>query len=155
MRHLLGAALLLLLSSRSCHGLSSVPRPSSLKLYYFDFPFWRAEIVRLSLFLGDVPFEDIRDQKASDLKAAGKLTFGAVPVLEVDGKILSQTQAMATYAAKLAGIQPADPWLQAKIDECINVRRHILLYALPRARLPAAPPPPAPAAASSPSEGAI
>jgi hypothetical protein len=78
-----------------------------------------------------------------------------VPVLEVDGKILSQTQAMATYAAKLAGIQPADPWLQAKIDECINVRRHILLYALPRARLPAAPPPPAPAAASSPSEGAI
>jgi len=82
--------------------------------------FWRAECVRMGLFLGDIPFEDIRDQKSIDLKAAGKLTFGAVPVLEVDGKILSQTQAMASYAGKLAGLQPGDPWLDAKVDECLN-----------------------------------
>ena len=53
--------------------------------------------------------------------AAGKLTFGAVPVLEVDGEILSQTQAMAVYAAKLAGMHPTDDiWAAAKVDECIN-----------------------------------
>uniref|UniRef100_A0A7S4I056 Glutathione transferase n=1 Tax=Odontella aurita TaxID=265563 RepID=A0A7S4I056_9STRA len=95
-------------------------RPSNIKLYYGDMHFWRAECVRLGFFLGDVPFEDIRDQKRDDLKAAGKLTFGAVPVLEVDGKMLSQTQAMAVFAAKLSGIHPEDPWLAAKVDECLN-----------------------------------
>ena len=90
------------------------------QLYYFDFAFWRAEAVRLGLFIGGVPFEDIRDQKASDLKEAGKLTFGGLPVLEVDGKMLSQTQAMAVYAGKLAGIHPDDPWSAAKVDECLN-----------------------------------
>ena len=29
--------------------------------------------------------------------------------MEVDGRMLSQTQAMAVYAAKLAGLQPEDP----------------------------------------------
>ena len=91
-----------------------------LKLFYFDAPFWRAEIVRLALFIGEVPFEDVRDQKSADLKAQGKLTFGAMPVLEVDGKILSQTQAMAVFAAKLAGLHPDDAWAAAKVDEAIN-----------------------------------
>jgi len=99
---------------------SAIARPASLKVYYGDMPFWRAEVVRLALFMGDVPFEDVRDQKRVDLIAAGKLTFGAVPVLEADGKILSQTSAMAVYAAKLAGMHPEDAWDAAKVDECIN-----------------------------------
>jgi|TARA_B110001469_G_C9506776_1_gene252759 glutathione S-transferase len=43
-----------------------------------------------------------------------------VPVLEADGKILSQTSAMAVYAAKLAGMHPEDAWDAAKVDECIS-----------------------------------
>ena len=31
-----------------------------LKLIYFDQPFWRAEIVRLCLFISDIEFEDYR-----------------------------------------------------------------------------------------------
>jgi len=104
--------------------LSTVARPKSIKLFYGDMPFWRAEVVRLSLFAGDVPFEDVRIKFGSDeakaMKAEGKMTFGAIPVMEVDGKMLSQTQAMAVYAAKLAGIHPEDPWDAAKVDECIN-----------------------------------
>eukprot|EP00966_Prymnesium_polylepis_P259302 5989287-Prymnesium_polylepis.1 len=48
------------------------------------------------------------------------MPFGALPVLEVDGKILSQTQAVAVYASKLAGLHPADAWLAAKVEECIS-----------------------------------
>lgn len=121
-----------ILSARACLALTllstklmstasaSMIKPSNIKLYYYNMPFWRAECVRIGLFLGDVPFEDVRDQKSDDLKSAGKLTFGAMPVLEVDGKILSQTQAMASYVGKLAGIHPTDPWLDAKVDECLN-----------------------------------
>jgi glutathione S-transferase len=72
----------------------------------------------MALYVGSVPFEDVRDTKA--VREAGKLTFGAVPVLEADGKILSQTQAMASYCAKLAGIHPEGAWEQAKVDEAIN-----------------------------------
>ena len=112
-----GLASSLVMSSAAA---SMATRPSSIKLFYGDMPFWRAEVVRLAFFVGDVPFEDIRDQKRVDLAAAGKLTFGAVPVMEVDGRMLSQTQAMAVYAAKLAGLQPEDPWDAAKVDECLN-----------------------------------
>ena len=107
----------LLAASRCFVSAAHIP---SIKLYYGDMPFWRAEVVRLGLFVGEVPFEDIRTQKRDELMAEGKLTFGAVPVMEVDGKILSQTQAMATYAARLASIHPEDPWLCAKVDECLN-----------------------------------
>ena len=69
--------------------------PNEIKLYYGDMPFWRAECVRLALFIGGIPFVDVRDESREALKAAGKMPFGAVPVLEVDGKVLSQTQAMA------------------------------------------------------------
>jgi len=110
----------LLASSVSMSSAAALSRPASIKLYYGDMPFWRAEVVRLGLFIGDVPFEDIRNLKRVDLIEQGKLPFGAVPVLEVDGNILSQTQAMAAYAGKLAGIHPEDPWLAAKVDECIN-----------------------------------
>ena len=134
------AGITMLSSSTSA---SAIARPASLKVYYGDMPFWRAEVVRLALFMGDVPFEDVRDQKRVDLivrahmleltssaqpsrlcisrtQAAGKLTFGAVPVLEADGKMLSQTSAMAVYAAKLAGMHPEDAWDAAKVDECIS-----------------------------------
>ena len=111
---------LLAASSVSMSSAAAIARPDSIKLYYGDMPFWRAEVVRIGLFVGDVPFEDVRDKKRDELIADGKLTFGAVPVLEVDGKILSQTQAMAVYAAKLAGLQPRDPWDEAKVDEAIN-----------------------------------
>jgi len=94
--------------------------PKNIKVYYGDMPFWRAECVRMALFLGDVPFDDVRDSKREALKAEGKLTFGATPVLEVDGRILSQTQAMASYTSKLAGLHPSDPWAAAKVDEALN-----------------------------------
>jgi len=74
----------------------------------------------MCLFLGGVPFEDCRDVKREQLRQEGKLTFGATPVMEVDGRILSQTQAMATYCSKLAGMHPSDPWEAAKVEEAIN-----------------------------------
>lgn len=120
MRGLAPILLAIAIRSMTIANAAASKRPSSIKLYYGDIYFWRAECVRLGLFLGDVPFEDVRDRKLDDLKAAGKLAFGAVPVLEVDGKMLSQTQAIAVYAARLSGIHPEDPWLAAKVDECLG-----------------------------------
>jgi len=111
---------------------------SAIKVFYYDFKFWRAEAVRAGLFLQNIPFEDIRDKgKLAEVKP--RAPFGAFPIMEVDGQILSQTQAMATYVGKLgsvfdypaAGASPDeafpslypgndDIFLQAKCDEIVN-----------------------------------
>merc|ERR1712217_632199 len=48
---------------------------------------------------------------------SGMLTFGTFPALEVNGRPIAQTHAMAAYVGKLTGFCPDDPWLQAKVDE--------------------------------------
>ena len=37
-----------------------------LVLYYFTIPFWRAEVTRLALFIGDIPFTDYRIEKEEE-----------------------------------------------------------------------------------------
>lgn len=99
---------------------SSGMAQNDIKIYYGDHPFWRAECVRLCLYRAGIPFEDVRSISKPDLEQQGKLTFGATPVMEVNGKILSQTQAMASYCSRLTGQHPTDPWLAAKVDEALN-----------------------------------
>jgi glutathione S-transferase len=88
----------------------------NLRLWYLDHHFWRAECVRLCLFLGGVPFDDKR-VGYDELYGSGMLTFGTFPSLEVNGRPIAQTHAMAAYAGKLTGMYPNDPWLAAKVDE--------------------------------------
>uniref|UniRef100_A0A7S4R6U5 GST N-terminal domain-containing protein n=1 Tax=Alexandrium monilatum TaxID=311494 RepID=A0A7S4R6U5_9DINO len=91
-----------------------------LKLIYLDHHYWRAECVRLALYLGDVPFEDAR-MSYEEMYGSGALHFGTFPALVVGGKgVLNQTQAIAAYAGKLTGFYPKDPFLQAKADEAID-----------------------------------
>ena len=116
------AASMLATSLPRCAAATMATRPASIKLYYGDIPFWRAEVVRLGLFIGDVPFEDIRDKKRDELIAAGLATFGAVPVMEVDGKVLSQTQAMAAYAGKVAGIHPDEAATYRPMIDALDAR---------------------------------
>merc|ERR1719229_2125384 len=87
-----------------------------LRLWYLDHHFWRAECVRVCLFMHDVPFEDKR-VGYDELYESGTLTFGTFPALEVDGRPIAQTHAIAVFAGKLAGLYPCDPWMQAKVDE--------------------------------------
>jgi len=99
--------------------------PKSIKVYYYDFPFWRAEVLRAGLYLQGIEFENVSDKDTlAEMKQNRKLNpFGAFPILEVDGKVLSQTQACATYIGKLGGkLYPSndDIMAQAKCDEVMN-----------------------------------
>jgi len=100
---------------------NAYPRPAgsafpTLRLWYLDHPFWRAECVRMSLHIAGVPFEDKR-VGYNELYGSGMLTFGTFPALEVNGRSIAQTHAMAAYVGKLTGFYPEDPWLAAKVDE--------------------------------------
>lgn len=96
----------------------------NIKLSYFNIQ-GPAEPVRLALVLAGIAFEDNRLDRDGmvAMRDAGALTPKGcaghqVPLLEVDGKPLLQSNAQAQYCAKLAGIYPSDPWLAAKCDEC-------------------------------------
>ena len=97
------------------------PLPKSLKVYYWKFPFWRAEVLRAGLYLQDIPFEDVTDKERLDVMKQ-RCPFGAFPVLEINGKLLSQTQACATYVGKLGNMYPSNEDIldQANCDEIIN-----------------------------------
>lgn len=46
-----------------------------------------------------------------------KILYGTVPVLEVDGKLLSGSNIIIRYLERLLKIERADPYEQAKVDE--------------------------------------
>jgi len=102
-----------------------------IKLYYPDFPFWRAEVSRLALHLGNVPYENVKinfrsPEDRAAFQASGKAPFGQVPTLEVDGKIIAQTGAIARYCGKQSGFYPRDDDVAAaKIDEIIDTATDI------------------------------
>ena len=105
-----------------------------ITLYYFKIPFWRAEVTRLSLFIGEIPFSDhrIEGDEYSEFKKTGTLPNGKIapfkqlPVLEVDGKIFAQTGAIARYCGKLSGLYPKDDdYKSALIDQIIEAAQDI------------------------------
>merc|ERR1712156_1230036 len=101
----------------------SIPKMSKAKLvlHYFDFPFWRAEVCRLALHLGKVEFEDKKIKDFAEFKASGIAPLGQAPILEVDGKVVAQTGAIARYCGKVSWFYPKDDdFAAAKVDEIID-----------------------------------
>ena len=90
---------------------------SKLKLTYFDFHGGRGEPARLIMALGDIPFEDERISFEEHFDTLKNRPFEAVPVLEVDGRVISQSNTINRYLGKMAGLYPQDALQAALCDE--------------------------------------
>ncbi len=90
---------------------------AQLKLSYFDMHGGRGEPVRLALAIGGVAFEDHRFSFPEFAEVRKAAPFGQVPVLEVDGVTITQSDAMLRYAGKLANLYPADAYQALLCDE--------------------------------------
>ena len=100
-----------------------------LKFIYVDTPFWRAEVGRIALFMGDIKFDDVRIKREdfSTAKETGTLSDGTVlpfhqvPCLVVEDVSIAQTGAIARFCGKLSGLYPThDDVNAAKIDDFID-----------------------------------
>jgi prostaglandin-H2 D-isomerase / glutathione transferase len=78
-----------------------------LKLTYFDFHGGRGEPARLALSIGGIPFEDDRVAPSDWQRRKPDTPFGALPVLEVDGRALAQSNAINHYVGTLTAYQTA------------------------------------------------
>ncbi|MDG1177609.1 MAG: glutathione S-transferase [SAR324 cluster bacterium] len=108
-----------------------------LKLIYPDISFWRAETSRLALFIGGIEFEDVRPsrEEITKMKTDGTFPFGQCPVLQVDGKTIAQTGAIARFCGKLSGLYPSDNnFAAAKADEVIDLCTDITIQMRPALR---------------------
>jgi glutathione S-transferase len=77
------------------------------KLTYFDIDGGLAEPVRLALSLGGIEFEDHRVSFAEFKEMRASTPLSALPVVEIDGLMYTQGNAMCRYFGKLAGLYPS------------------------------------------------
>ena len=102
----------------------------NLSLIYFDFPFWRAEVSRIALHIGNIEFNDLRISRDEFIrvKVSGKLDNGIIipfhqlPCLIIEGEALAQTAGIARYCGKLSGLYPQkNDVLALKIDQFLDL----------------------------------
>mgnify|MGYP001214044266 FL=1 len=114
----------------------------SLKVYYSSTPFWRAEVLRVSLYISNTPFEDIRISreefinmiKTGFLPNGKRVPFHQLPVIEVNGEIIGQTGAIARYCGKISNLYSDDNINAAKIDQVIDAATDITNLVSPTIR---------------------
>lgn len=96
------------------------PKMAKLKLTYFDFDGGRGEPARLALHIGGIAFEDHRVAGKDWPAIREKTAFLAMPTLEVDGRVVSQSNSINRYVGKLAGLYPKDDWQAFLCDEVMD-----------------------------------
>ena len=98
-----------------------------LRLRYFPFP-GRAGAIRDALRIGGIPFEDVHvpPERFRELKEAGELPFGSLPVLDVEtsaGTVsAAQSNAILRFIGRRIGLYPIDDPVRAlKVDEALDL----------------------------------
>ena len=90
------------------------------KLTYFDFDGGRGEPIRIALHAAGIEFEDERLSFLEFGEARGNMRFNAVPVLEIDGAQVTQSNAISRYIGKMAGLYPTDDLQALYCDEVLE-----------------------------------
>lgn len=93
---------------------------TTYKLTYFDTDGGRGEPIRIAFHKAGIEFEDDRISFQDFLQKRDSFRFGAVPVLEIDGTVVTQSDAMARYVGKLAGLYPEDDLQALYCDEALG-----------------------------------
>ena len=99
-----------------------------LQLVYFPVRA-RDQAIRMCLAYGRIAFEDLNIQQyfagKSWPEAKHLAPFDQVPLLVVDGAVLSQSGAITRYVAGLAGLMPANAFAAAKADSVFEAAQEI------------------------------
>ena len=98
---------------------------AKLKLTYFDFDGGRGEPARLALHIGGIAFEDHRIAGKDWPAFRDKTPFLALPTLEVDGQVVSQSNSINRYVGRLTGLYPKDDLQAFLCDEVMDAAEDI------------------------------
>lgn len=90
------------------------------KLTYFDFDGGRGEPIRIALHAAGIEFEDNRISFEEFQKSRQRMRFTCVPVLEIDGAAITQSNALGRYIGKMAKLYPRDDLQALYCDEVMD-----------------------------------
>lgn len=93
---------------------------TNYKLTYFDVDGGRAESIRIPFHAAGIDFEDNRISFQDFGESRENFPFNCVPVLEIDGQVVSQSNALSRYAGKKAGLYPEDEMQALYCDEVMG-----------------------------------
>jgi glutathione S-transferase len=98
---------------------------SSYKLTYFDFDGGRGEPIRIAFHVAGIKFEDKRLSFPEFSEMRQDTRFNSLPVLEIDGAAVTQSNALCRYVGKMAGLYPADDLQALYCDEVLGALEDI------------------------------
>jgi glutathione S-transferase len=101
------------------------------KLTYFDIDGGRAEPIRIAFHAAGIDFEDHRLSFPEFMEMRKDTRFNSVPVLEIDGAAVTQSNALSRYAGKMAGLYPEDDLQALYCDEVMDALEDVLHYMVP------------------------
>ena len=93
---------------------------SSYKLTYFNFDGGRGEPIRIALHAAGIEFEDERLSFEQFGKMRHGTAFNALPVLNIDGADVTQTNSLLRYVGKMADLYPTDNLQALYCDEVMS-----------------------------------
>ncbi len=96
------------------------------KLTYFDMDGGRAEPVRIAFHAAGIEFDDVRISFGEFMKQRQSMRFNCVPLMEIDGVVVTQSNAMCRYAGKKAGLYPEDDVQALYCDEAMGAIEDLL-----------------------------
>ena len=102
---------------------------TAYRLTYFDIDGGRAEPIRIAFHAANIPFEDHRISFQEFMEMRQSVRFNCVPVLDIDGQTVTQSNALTRYVGKMAGLYPEDALQALYCDEALgaveDVTNHI------------------------------
>ena len=104
---------------------------TNYRITYFDIDGGRAEPVRIALHAAGIDFEDNRIAFPEFAEMRGSTRFNSVPVLEIDGKAVTQTNGMCRYIGKMADLYPEDAIQALYCDEALGAVEELLHRIVP------------------------
>ncbi|XP_064594390.1 glutathione S-transferase 1-like [Liolophura sinensis] len=99
--------------------------PAKYRLTYFNSR-GRGEVIRLIFKVADEEFEDRRMTAEDWSSIKSETPFGQVPMLEVDGKVLAQSNTICRYLAREFGLAGKDVFEQARVDMFVDLVEDLL-----------------------------
>ena len=91
-----------------------------IKLVYFDFNFWRIDILRLSLGYSKVPYEYKRIKRQEWPKEKEKFPFGQLPIMIIEEKQYGHTHSLARFCAIESKLYNNDKLKAIVIDQVLD-----------------------------------
>jgi len=104
---------------------------STYNLTYFDFDGGRGEPIRIAFHAAGIEFNDKRLSFPEFSEVRQGLRFNSLPALEIDGVVVTQSNAISRYVGKMAGLYPADDREALYCDEVLDAQEDLLHYIVP------------------------